>query len=109
VARPRKRRIVEALLAPGRTFAEELGIDISKGTPALLLDFYGGDLCRQQFVLHEKRDGTELEYRGELGTEISGARPLVGARVARRWEGAVRESLAAVLTEAERRASRTIG
>jgi endonuclease III len=37
VARPGKRRIVEALLERhGRTFAEELRIDVSKGTPAPL-------------------------------------------------------------------------
>ena len=37
MARPTKRRIVEALLERhGRTFAEELGIDVAKGTPSPL-------------------------------------------------------------------------
>ena len=58
----------------------------------------------EQFVLHERDDGTELEYRGELGTDLWSLGAWWGALVARRWELAVRTSLSAVKLEAERRA-----
>ena len=59
----------------------------------------------EQFVLHETPDGTELEYVGELGTDLWLLGRAWGAAVARTWEATVETSLAAVRTEAERRAS----
>ena len=56
----------------------------------------------EQFVLHEGPDGTELEYAGELGTDLLGAGPGVGRAVARTWEATVESSLEAVKAEAER-------
>ncbi len=58
----------------------------------------------EQFLLRERDDGTELEYRGELGTDLWSLGACWGALVARRWELAVRASLDAVKVEAERRA-----
>lgn len=58
----------------------------------------------ETFALHETDEGTELEYGGELGTDLWRLGRWWGALVARRWEAAVRESLAAVKAEAERRA-----
>ena len=60
----------------------------------------------EEFVLDEAADGTELEYRGDLGTDLWALGRWWGARVARKWEAAVRESLASVTAEAERRAQR---
>jgi hypothetical protein len=60
----------------------------------------------EQFVLRESRDGTELEYVGELGTDLWRIGELWGAAVARRWERAVRSSLGGIAAEAERRAAR---
>jgi hypothetical protein len=60
----------------------------------------------EQFLLDEARGGTELEYRGELGTDLWALGRWWGERVARRWEAAVRASLESVKTEAERRAAR---
>ena len=59
----------------------------------------------ERFVLHERDGGTELEYHGELGTDLWSLGSWWGALVARRWELAVRTSLAAVKLEAERRAA----
>jgi hypothetical protein len=58
----------------------------------------------ETFVLRELGDETELEYTGELGTDLWGLGRLWGAAVARKWEATVAESLAAVRAEAERRA-----
>jgi hypothetical protein len=58
----------------------------------------------EQFSLAETAEGTELEYTGELGADLWALGRWWGSRVARRWEAAVRESLAAVAAEAERRA-----
>lgn len=60
----------------------------------------------EQFLLHETEEGTELEYRGELGTDLWTLGRWWGDVVARRWEAAVRASLDAVKIEAERRAAR---
>jgi hypothetical protein len=60
----------------------------------------------EQFVLHETEDGTELEYVGELGTDLWALGSIWGAAVARTWEATVRESLDGVKDEAERRAMR---
>jgi hypothetical protein len=59
---------------------------------------------REEFVLHDARGGTEFEYRGELGTDLWALGAWWGDRVAAKWEAVVEESLAAVKTEAERRA-----
>jgi hypothetical protein len=58
----------------------------------------------EQFLLRETDAGTELEYSGELGTDLWALGRWWGDRVARRWEAAVRASLDAVKGEAERRA-----
>ncbi len=58
----------------------------------------------ERFLLHERADGTELEYCGELGTDLWSLGAWWGALVARRWELAVRASLDAAKVEAERRA-----
>jgi hypothetical protein len=60
----------------------------------------------EQFVLRETADGTELEYVGELGTDLWALGRWWGTLVARRWEAAVESSLEAVKVEAERRAAR---
>jgi Polyketide cyclase / dehydrase and lipid transport len=60
----------------------------------------------EQFLLRETDTGTDLEYSGELGTDLWLLGRWWGERVARRWEAAVRRSLAAVKAEAERRAAR---
>jgi len=59
----------------------------------------------EQFVLRDDGQGTALEYSGELGTDLWGLGRLYGKAVAHRWEAAVRSSLAAIKTEAERRAA----
>jgi hypothetical protein len=58
----------------------------------------------EEFVLHETRVGTQLEYRGELGTDLWAVGRWWGDRVAAKWEAVVQESLAAIKAEAERRA-----
>jgi Polyketide cyclase / dehydrase and lipid transport len=58
----------------------------------------------ETFALRELGGETEVEYTGELGTDLWGLGRLWGAAVARRWEAAVAESLDAVRAEAERRA-----
>jgi hypothetical protein len=60
----------------------------------------------EQFLLRRVPAGTELEYSGELGTDLWALGRWWGRRVASRWEAAVRESLDAVKAEAERRAAR---
>lgn len=57
----------------------------------------------EQFRLDDVPDGTELEYRGELGTDLWALGSWWGARVAGRWDAAVHNSLHAVKLEAERR------
>jgi hypothetical protein len=59
----------------------------------------------EEFHLRETDAGTELEYRGELGTDLWLLGRLWGAAVARIWEATVRGSLAAIAAEAERRAA----
>ena len=61
----------------------------------------------EQFVLRDRGDGTDLEYRGELGTDFWMLGSWWGKQVARRWDAAVHSSLAAVKVEAERRAGAT--
>jgi hypothetical protein len=57
----------------------------------------------EQFLLHETPDGTQLEYQGELGTDLWALGAWWGNRVAAKWEAVVEESLAAIKAEAERR------
>ncbi len=59
----------------------------------------------ETFELNEPAGGgTELVYRGELGTDFWAAGAWWGARVAGPWERAVQASLGGVAEEAERRA-----
>lgn len=59
----------------------------------------------EQFLLRGTAAGTDLEYVGELGTDLWSVGRWWGERVARRWETTVATSLAAVQAEAERRAA----
>jgi hypothetical protein len=58
----------------------------------------------EEFLLRQAADGTELDYSGELGTDLWALGRWWGERVAERWEAAVRSSLEGVKAEAERRA-----
>ncbi len=58
----------------------------------------------EQFLLEETAAGTELEYRGELGTDLWALGGVWGAAVASTWVATVESSLATVKAEAERRA-----
>ncbi len=60
----------------------------------------------ESFVLDVADEGTRLTWKGELGTDFWGLGSLWGKRVAHAWERAVRQSLDAVVSEAERRAGR---
>lgn len=60
----------------------------------------------ETFELRETAEGTDLEYRGELGTDLWRVGSWWGIVVARRWEAAVRASLDAIVEESERRAGR---
>lgn len=57
----------------------------------------------ETFEIHETHDGSDLEYRGELGTDLWRLGSWWGALVARSWERAVTASLSSIRTEAERR------
>jgi hypothetical protein len=59
----------------------------------------------ERFVLSEDDGRATLLYTGELGTDLWALGRWWGRRVGPRWEAAVRSSLAAVKSEAERRAS----
>jgi hypothetical protein len=58
----------------------------------------------ETFELRESDEGTELEYRGELGTDLWRLGAWWGGQVAGPWVRTVEESLASIRTEAERRA-----
>jgi Polyketide cyclase / dehydrase and lipid transport len=58
----------------------------------------------ETFELHPHDGGTELEYRGELGTDLWRLGQLWGALVARSWVATVEDSLQGIRAEAERRA-----
>ena len=60
----------------------------------------------ETFALGGAGDDTELEYAGELGTDLWGLGRLWGAAVARTWEATVEASLESIRVEAERRAKR---
>ncbi len=57
----------------------------------------------ETFELREAHGGTEVEYKGELGTDLWGVGRLWGTVVARPWERAVAASLSDIRAEAERR------
>ena len=57
----------------------------------------------ESFLLEESDDGTELRWKGELGTDLWALGAWWGDRVARAWDRTVRESLHGIATEAERR------
>jgi Polyketide cyclase / dehydrase and lipid transport len=61
---------------------------------------------RESFQLRALANETELTWNGELGTDFGGLGARWGDTVARSWERAVRESLLAIATEAERLAAR---
>lgn len=58
----------------------------------------------ESFLLESGERGTRLIWQGELGTDFWSVGAWWGERVARQWDRAVRRSLAAITTEAERRA-----
>ena len=58
----------------------------------------------EHFLLLDRNGRCELEYGGELGTDLWGVGEAWGKRVARVWEEAVQTSLDGVRAEAERRA-----
>jgi hypothetical protein len=60
----------------------------------------------ETFDLRRNDRGTDLEYRGELGTDFWTLGSWWGRAVASKWEQAVRESLESIRAEAERRARR---
>lgn len=61
----------------------------------------------EHFLLRDVGGNTELEYGGELGTDLWGLGRAWGARVAGVWEETVNSSLNAMRIEAERRAVAT--
>lgn len=61
----------------------------------------------ERFQLRETGAGTELEYTGELGTDLWLLGSWWGSAVARKWEATVRTTFDSVKLEAERRAKRT--
>lgn len=56
----------------------------------------------ERFDLTDDDDGTRLEYRGELGTDLWALGARWGALVGRTWEQTVARSLDTIKTEAER-------
>jgi hypothetical protein len=59
----------------------------------------------ETFTFNETTDGTRLTYSGELGTDLWLLGQAWGRLVARSWVQAVRDSLATIKTESERRAA----
>lgn len=59
----------------------------------------------ETFELEEMPTGTRLSYAGEMGTDLGALGQWWGDLVERSWVSAVRESLATIRTEAERRAA----
>lgn len=58
----------------------------------------------ETFELHATEHGTDLEYRGELGTDLWRLGAWWGDVVAAQWDRTVEESLPGISAEAERRA-----
>lgn len=61
----------------------------------------------ETFVLTPTPDGTDFGYSGEIGADLWALGSWWAGVVARRWERAVADSMAATAAEAERRAART--
>lgn len=59
---------------------------------------------RETFELHPTASGTQLEYTGEMGTDLWALGRWWGRAVAGRWEATVEKSLDGIRAEAERRA-----
>ncbi len=59
---------------------------------------------RETFALHATESGTELEYTGEIGTDLWALGRWWGQAVAARWGATVEKSLDGIRAEAERRA-----
>jgi hypothetical protein len=57
----------------------------------------------ETFAFEETVDGTRLSYSGELGTDLWRLGQAWGDLVARSWVDVVRDSMAAIKTESERR------
>jgi len=62
---------------------------------------------RETFALHATESGTELEYTGEIGTDLWALGRWWGRAVAGHWERTVEKSLEGIRAEAERRAGRS--
>jgi hypothetical protein len=62
---------------------------------------------RETFALHATDSGTELEYTGEIGTDLWAVGRWWGRAVGRQWERTVEASLDGIRVEAERRAGRS--
>ncbi|HWH12845.1 MAG TPA: SRPBCC family protein [Solirubrobacteraceae bacterium] len=62
---------------------------------------------RETFELHPTESGTELEYNGEIGTDLWAVGRWWGRAVAGHWERAVESSLDGIRLEAERLAGRS--
>jgi hypothetical protein len=60
----------------------------------------------ESFTFDETADGTRFSYSGELGTDLWWPGQAWGDLVARSWVHAVRDSMAAIKAESERRARR---
>ena len=60
----------------------------------------------EAFIFDEVPDGTRFTYTGELGTDLWRLGQAWGDLVARSWVQAVRDSMAAIKTESERRTPR---
>lgn len=61
---------------------------------------------RETFELHPTESGTELEYRGEMGTDLWALGRWWGRAVSGHWARTVEASLTGIRAEAERRAGR---
>jgi hypothetical protein len=59
----------------------------------------------ETFTFDETADGTRFTYSGELGTDLWRLGQTWGDLVARSWVQTVRDSMAAIKTESERRAA----
>jgi hypothetical protein len=57
----------------------------------------------ESFAFDETADGTRLSYSGELGTDLWRLGQVWGDLLARSWVDVVRDSMAAIKTESERR------
>ena len=60
----------------------------------------------ETFTFDDSADGTRLSYSGELGTDLWRLGQAWGDLVAGSWVDAVRDSMATIKTESERRAQR---